>query len=335
MPELKAKFTADDSQFSAKVDGLKGKVGMLRSAFGAMAGGFSLAAVGQFIKSSVTMASEIKDASDAIGVSTDELQAFRQEAERAGASAEKMEQAMNKIAQARNEAISDPTGTSAKIFEKLGLSAMQLENMDLAATVVAVGQAMNAAGKDAEVMAAAVDLIGVRSKRMVEAVKAIGAAGTQGSIDKLANPFDVDAIESLDQFTDNLKEVSTAYKAQVANLLAIGGLAPKTFVAEGKAAEERSARFRKLRAEQEAFDRKMTTGEDTAPEQSMVQRRLAEAAQSSYMKSLSGAERLTDPLVSIGAARGRNVTEDAIPILKEMNANIRAMSQKQIALGVK
>jgi hypothetical protein len=323
MPELKAKFTADDSQFSAKVDGLKGKVGMLRSAFGAMAGGFSLAAVGQFIKSSIAMASEIKDASDAIGVSTDELQAFRQEAERAGSSAEKMEQAMNKIAQARNEAISDPTGTSAKIFEKLGLSAMQLENMDLAATVVAVGQAMNAAGKDAEVMAAAVDLIGVRSKRMVEAVKAIGAAGTQGSIDKLANPFDVDAIESLDQFADNLKEVGTAYKAQVANLLALGGLAPKTFVAEGKAAEERSARFRKLRAEQEAFDRKMTTGEDTAPEQSMVQRRLAEAARKINDKTLSAFSNISDPVAAIGRGAGKDFSYDAAMSLREIAANTR------------
>jgi hypothetical protein len=323
MPELKAKFTADDSQFSAKVDGLKGKVGMLRSAFGAMAGGFSLAAVGQFIKSSAAMASEIKDASDAIGVSTDELQAFRQEAERAGTSAEKMEGAMNKIAQARNEAISDPTGTSAKMFEKLGLSAMQLENMDLAATVVAVGQAMNAAGKDAEVMAAAVDLIGVRSKRMVEAVKAIGAAGTQGSINKLANPVDVDTIEKVDVMMDNLKEVGVGYMGQAANLLAVTKLVPKTFVAEGQAAEERAARFRKLRAEQEAFDRKMTTGEDTAPEQSMVQRRLAESARQIANKTLSDFNRVSDPFVSIGRASGRDTSADVVNKLTLIEQNTR------------
>jgi hypothetical protein len=198
---------------------------------------------------------------------------------------------------------------------------------------------LNSAGNDAEKLAAAFDLVGGRSKRMLEAIRSIGRSGVQGSIDQVVAPISADTLDSLDKFTDTLSELYTTFKSVAAtdiqSRLESLGLSPRSTKTFDEMITARANALRELRAKNEAFDRSMISGEDTPQQPSMVQRRLAEAAQSSYMKSLSGAERLTDPLVSIGAARGRNVTEDAIPILKEMNANIRAMSQKQIALGVK
>jgi len=337
MPELKAKFTADDSQFSAKVDGLKGKIGGLRSMFGGLASGLSLAAAGAFIKSSVEMASELQDASDSIGMTTDALQAFRQEASRAGASAEKMEMALNKIAQARNEAISDPTGPAAKTFGKLfgmdaSAAALKVEGFgDLETTVVAVGKALSAAGNDAEKLAAAFDLVGGRSKRMLEAIKAIGKSGVQGSFEQLDSPISVDTIASLDRFMDNLKEIGVAWKGFIAtraqeNLQSIG-MAPQTFEQQGKLAEQASARFKKLRAENEAFARKLTTGEDTPKPQSMVEKKLAEAnaeaARKMQDKTMSAFSNISDPVAAIGRGAGKDFSYDAAMSLREIAANTR------------
>jgi len=327
MPELKAKFTADDSQFTQAANRVQAKTLSMGSMLNRVGAGLSLAALGQFIKASVQMASDIKDAADAIDISTDALQAFRQESERAGSTAEKMEQALNRIAQARNEAITDPTGTSGKLFEKLGISLIDLEKMSVADAVVAIGKAMNAAGRDAEVMAAAVDLVGVRSKRMVEAIKAIGAAGVEGSFDKIANPFDKDTIEKMDTFVDNLKEIGTGYKAQVANLLSIVKLGPKTFVEEGEEATSRAARFRKMRAENEAFTRRLTTGERPPEESSIVKDRLAKAAREvtdkMRDKTLSAFSNISDPVAAIGRGAGKDFSYDTLGTLLRIEENTR------------
>jgi hypothetical protein len=293
---------------------------------GRVGAGLSIAAIGQFIKASVQMAGDIMDAADSIGIATDTLQAFRQEAERVGSTAEKMEQSLNRIAQARNEAITDPTGTSGKLFEKLGISLVDLEKMNIADAVVAIGKAMNSAGRDAEVMGAAVDLVGVRSKRMIQAIKAIGASGAQGSFDKVSNPFDKDAMERVGLFEDNLKETITGYKAQTVSLLSIL-LGPKTFMAEGEEAMNRSARFRKMREEDQAFTRRLTTGESPTEESSMVKDRLAKAAREvtdkMRDKTMSAFSNISDPVAAIGRGAGKDFSYDTLGTLRRIEENTR------------
>jgi hypothetical protein len=342
VPELKAKFTVDNSQFSSALaksqagvnkfynemnqKGAGGSGGGLRSLLGGAIGAGMMMKVSQFVKESVRMASELGDAAEAIGITTDELQAFSQQAERAGSSAEKMEMALNKIGQARNQALSDPTGKEAKLFETLGLSASALEKMDVAQTVAAIGQALNAAAGDAEKMAAGVDLVGIRSKRMIEAIKQIGAAGVEGSINQVVKPISQNTISSLDSFADGVKEIWTTGKGIAATAAASGlqffGLAPKTFDEENAQMDKDTARRKALRAANEAFTANLTTGSAIPQEQSMVSKKIMQAAIDRQIKAASGMN-ASDPFAAVGRAAGRDSVSDTLGTLRKIEENTR------------
>lgn len=344
MPELRAKFTVDDSQFvralaksqagvskfynemNQKGSGGSGAAGGLRSLLGGAIGAGMLMKVSQFIRESVRMASELQDAAEAIGVTTDELQAFSQQAERAGSSAEKMEMSLNKIGQARNQALSDPTGKEAKLFDTLGISAAALEKMDVAETVASIGQALNSAAGDAEKMAAGVELVGIRSKRMIEAIKQIGATGVEGSINQVVKPISQNTISSLDSFADSFKEIWTTGKGMAATAAANGlqffGLAPKTFNEENAQMDKDTARRKALRAQNEAFAANLTTGAPMPQEQSMVSKKLMQAAMDRQLKSASSMN-VSDPFAAVGRAAGRDSVTDTLGTLRKIEENTR------------
>jgi hypothetical protein len=92
----------------------------------------------------------------------------------AGVSAEKIEMAVGRITGARWDAMADPTGNAAKQFRQLGISMEELRRMSPEETLQAVARAMAAGAGNGAVMAAAMDMVGSRSKRVLAVLQEVG-----------------------------------------------------------------------------------------------------------------------------------------------------------------
>lgn len=175
--ELRAKFTADSTGFSqeiGKVEGMLGRIG------GALAGAFSVGAIVNAVRSAAAFADEIDNVSKAAGLSLGAVQSLRVMAQEAGQSFEQLQSAVVKIQGAQFEALSNGASKSAQSLKAMGLSIDDLASMDSQQIVEAFAAALRNGSGDADVMAAALDIIGARSAKLLPILKELGEKGFGG-----------------------------------------------------------------------------------------------------------------------------------------------------------
>jgi hypothetical protein len=326
MPELKAKFTADDSQFSAKVDGLKGKVGGLESVFGRLAGAFGGYKMLQFGQSIVTMASDAADASDSLGMLTDDFQTLQVMATKAGVPFEKLEQAINRIKQARLNAINDPSGKEAEKFDNLRISVAELvaTGDDAAKLMAMLGVNMRKYAGDTKAAEAATELIGTRAKRVQKVFEEYGKAGVEGARDaNRALIMSADSVEKLDKAGDSASLATRGAKVAVGETLVRA-------LDFSRTKREHDALMKSLEAAPPLSENVWRKNNPNAvrgllppPEPEYQSTFGSAAARQITNKTLSDFNRVSDPFASIGRASGRDTSADVVNKLTLIEQNTR------------
>jgi len=212
MPELRAKFTADDTDFQRKLGqaerGVSRFGSLAQGIEGRMAGMFGAAAIGQFARTVMEAAESVSAISDSTGLSPRFVQSFMALGEGRGV-AEKTEQAINKLSSARLEALSDRSSNAAKNLRALGISSQELRSLSMDDYIVRVAEGMASAEGNARKMAAGSELVGVRSTKMIAVLKDLAAMGKQGLETKFApdvmSEKTIENIDKLDQLNDKIK----------------------------------------------------------------------------------------------------------------------------------
>lgn len=171
-------------------DGLKRENDNIK---GALAGMFTVSAARSYFGDLKNIVGEIKDMSELLGVSTDEVQRLQRAAEGSGQSFKIVVSALQKIEQMRAEALTGDE-RSTRIFGMLGINP-ESSPMDI------MQKAVKASGGTAQESAAAFELLG----RRVGNIKLV--------IDELANVADARIIPESDiqAMDDNVKKFEAAW----------------------------------------------------------------------------------------------------------------------------
>jgi hypothetical protein len=245
--ELKAKFVVDGQQLETGIKkaekGVKGLGkelgGLTASMAGMMSGGVIAGAFVSFAAGALAAADELKNLQDSTGMSIRGLQTIKAIGEDSGVTFEKLEGVINRIAAAQSEALADSTSTAAKQFKQMGIELKSLEGMSPENVLEAVGRAAASAGNDADKLNGVIEMVGVRSKRVMEILKRVGSEGFSKlgeEADKTGQVLSDNATESLAAWEDNIAAQRRADANVGRELLAFSaqqfGLAPKTFADE-------------------------------------------------------------------------------------------------------
>ncbi len=163
-----------------------------------LAGAFSVAAITGFAHSVAQAADRVGELSDQLNISTDDVQKFQMAAQLYGVKFEAIASAITRINDARTAAISND-GTQRAAFDKLGMSVQQLSDRSLGSeqVLVALGEKLNANKNNAEMMAAAADLLGLK---LTKAAMAAGTIKDLGPIDM----FKAEDIKNIEKFNDQM-----------------------------------------------------------------------------------------------------------------------------------
>lgn len=161
----------------------------------------SVAAVTGFAHSVVEAADRVGELSEQLNMSTDDVQKFQMAAKLYGVKFEAVASAIGRINDARTAALSTD-GAQRAAFEKLGISVSDLSNAALGSEEVLsrVGRTLNSNRNNAEMMAAAADLLGLK---LTKAAMAAGTVKDLGPID-LFKPEDIKQIEKFNDQMDLL-----------------------------------------------------------------------------------------------------------------------------------
>lgn len=163
-----------------------------------LAGAFSVAAVTGFAHSVAQAADRVGELADQLNISTDDVQKLQMAAQLYGVKFESVASAIARINDARTAAISTE-GAQRAAFEKLGMSVQQLSDKSLGSeqVLVALGEKLNANKNNAELMAAAADLLGLK---LTKAAMAAGTVKDLGPIDL----FKAEDIKNIEKFNDQM-----------------------------------------------------------------------------------------------------------------------------------
>lgn len=158
----------------------------------------SVAAVTGFAHSVVEAADRVGELSEQLNISTDDVQRFQMAAKLYGVKFESVASAITRINDARASALSGDKAQLAA-FEKLGISVNDLTNASLGSeqVLVRIGVILNANRNNAELMAAAADLLGLK---LTKAAMAAGTIKDLGPIDL----FKEEDIKQLERFNDEM-----------------------------------------------------------------------------------------------------------------------------------
>ena len=178
-----------------------------------LAGALSVAAVTGFAKSIVSLADDIGDLAEQLNISTDDVQRFQALAGESGVKFESIAGAINRVNDARIAALASD-GPQREAFRKLGLSINYLgqESVGSEQVLIKLGAALNANRNDADMMAAATDLLGLK---LVKAALAAGKFNNLGPI----SLFKKSDIEALGKFNDAVERLEKTSKVTAAPIL--------------------------------------------------------------------------------------------------------------------
>jgi hypothetical protein len=163
-----------------------------------LAGALSVAAVTGFAHSVVEAADRVGELSEQLNMSTDDVQKFQMAAKLYGVKFEAVASAIMRINDARTAALTSD-GAQRAAFEKLGISVADLSNAALGSeeVLVRVGTVLNANRNNAEMMAAAADLLGLK---LTKAAMAAATVKDLGPIDL----FKAEDIKQIEKFNDQM-----------------------------------------------------------------------------------------------------------------------------------
>jgi len=163
-----------------------------------LSGALSIAAVTGFAHSVAQAADNVGELSEQLNISTDDVQRFQMAAKLYGVKFESVANAITRINDARTSALSgDKAQLSA--FNKLGISVSDLTDASLGSeqVLVRIGTVLNANRNNAELMAAAADLLGLK---LTKAAMAAGTIKDLGPIDL----FKAEDIKQIERFNDEM-----------------------------------------------------------------------------------------------------------------------------------
>jgi hypothetical protein len=163
-----------------------------------LAGALSVAAVTGFANSVAQAADRVGELAEQLNISTDDVQKFQMAAQLYGVKFEAVAAAIARVNDARTAAIAND-GPQRAAFERLGLSVQQLSDRSLGSeqVLVALGEKLNANRNNAEMMAAAADLLGLK---LTKAAMAAGTIKDLGPIDM----FKAEDIKNIEKFNDQM-----------------------------------------------------------------------------------------------------------------------------------
>ena len=163
-----------------------------------LAGALSVAAVTGFAHSIVQAADRVGELSEQLNISTDDVQRFQMAAQLYGVKFESVASAIARVNDARTSALSG-NGAQLAAFERLGISVTDLSNASLGSeqVLVRIGVILNANRNNAELMAAAADLLGLK---LTKAAMAAGTIKDLGPIDL----FKAEDIKNIERFNDQM-----------------------------------------------------------------------------------------------------------------------------------
>jgi hypothetical protein len=177
--ELKARFTADDSDLTRKMKGIERNLGR----FGAtVAGLVSVAAMAGFARQIISSAKEANDLGDALRIPVRNVEVLQQLGQEVGTSMEKIVTGVSKIDNSRVEALNDATSNAAKSMAKLGITTEELETLTASQFLERFGRAIKESEGDVSKLSAVTDILGVKGYRMKEVLRSLSEDG----FDKLA-----------------------------------------------------------------------------------------------------------------------------------------------------
>lgn len=145
----------------------------LKAAFLAVAGP---AALGYMIKQSMDAVSAQKDLAERLHVTVGAVQVMQHAAAQAGLSHQELEKSAERLNRAIGTALRETTGQQADAFKRLGLSAKQLQGMDLDKRFIAISNAVKELNLSAPQTADFLGQIGIRGGRLAN----LFIAGAEG-----------------------------------------------------------------------------------------------------------------------------------------------------------
>jgi hypothetical protein len=190
-------ITANDktqAAFRSIENSLSGISGRMNVVMGAVAGLAGAAGFGMLVKSSMQSADALAKTSDALGIATEKLASMRYMGDLAGVSAEQMDANLKKMTQSLGEA-AQGGGAAAKTLEALHLDTAKLVQLSPDQQYLAIADAINGLGTQAEKAAAANDIFGRSGVNMLNVMA--GGSETFLKAEEEAKNFGI-AISRLD-----------------------------------------------------------------------------------------------------------------------------------------
>jgi hypothetical protein len=203
--EIKNRMTLDSKPFTSELDKAQSRVsGFSQNAAKNIAQAFSAAAFVQMANGVLSAADEIDNLAKQTGIGVEQMQAMQVVAKEAGLSFEMLQGIIAKTTAARAAAL---TGDKKAIaaFQAMGITLEALEGMNPQSTFEAVGRSLNFAGSNADVAAAATDILGVRSARLQDTMIMLGNEGVDALAEKylrMGQIVETKTIKALDAVGD-------------------------------------------------------------------------------------------------------------------------------------
>ena len=168
----------------------------------------SVAAVTSFAHSVAQAADRVGELAEQLNISTDDVQKFEMAAKLYGVKFEAVASAIGRINDARTAALSTD-GAQRTAFEKLGMSVAFLSDRSLGSeqVLIKLGETLNANKNNAEMMAAAADLLGLK---LTKAAMAAGTIKDLGPIDL----FKAEDIKNIEKFNDQMDLLTKKVQVQ-------------------------------------------------------------------------------------------------------------------------
>lgn len=143
-----------------------------------LAQAFTVAAIGKLTHDVVSLAGKIKDSAEQFNLTRKEVQELMRVADDSGLSFEQLAQSVNKVTDARAKAAGGED-RYAKAFETLGLSMDKVGSAGVRSADILrdIADALARGGDNLAIQGAAIDILGVKSAKMFEALKGINQMG--------------------------------------------------------------------------------------------------------------------------------------------------------------
>lgn len=215
--DLKIKMSADATAaergvaaFAKRSEKLVGSIGaeLSNRIAGAFAVGAVMDSLVDFGRTIVNTVDEVKDLSEQLGISTEEVQRLQAAADKAGVKFGKVNSALESIEAMRSRAMSGEAGPKG-IFDALGIDPSQGSSLEV------LQRAVDASARGAREQGALVELVGKRAQVLKNVMAEMQALGPISIIDD-------ESIAAIDSAAATLKEIKRDFIASAASSPEIG-----------------------------------------------------------------------------------------------------------------